>query len=293
MRFLLLSVLLAACSTDTFTGDDGGGGDASTDGPTSGDGFSSEGGKFDGAPAFDPSALGASLVLWMDAEDAKLADAGNIVATWPDHQKRYTTATSAGASTATCTIPGLRTMMDGKINHAVVTFCNANLEVTDAPSLRMGTSPFFISAVISPASSNGNDDVLFTKTPPGDNNTDPSHLTLLAPMSAGLMEGWLASGGGTALTQNSLQQDFQYVTFVRTTTQITIRVDGQGNNPAMVNSSDDVSNSGANIDIGGYRFDLGVIRDVFGGELAELLVVTDPNRIGDVETYFRKKYNLN
>src|SRR5689334_10547240 len=109
MRLLLLcGLLLTACSTDTFTGDDGGGGggDSASDGTSPGDAISGgDGTTLDVAPAFDPSMLGPSVVLWMDANDAKIGDAGNIVASWPDHQKRYTTSTNLGGSTATCTIP--------------------------------------------------------------------------------------------------------------------------------------------------------------------------------------------
>ncbi len=290
MRFLLLSAVLVACSTDTFVGDDGGGGDATTDGvPPGGASSGSEGGKADGAP-FDPGTLGSSLVLWLDATDAKTGDAGDVAFFWPDHQNKYTTVVNVNTSLSNC-VAGLHSSKDGKLNHAVVTFCNANLDVTDALPLHLGSSPFFVSAVISPAQSIGNSDVVFTKTLPGDSNPVPSNLTIVAPSSNNRMQGWL-NGNGSASSPSTLTQDFHYVTFLREATQITARVDGQAGTPVAVNSSDDVSNSGANIGIGGYKFDVGIIRDVFRGELVELVVLSDITLVGPIELYLKKKYSL-
>jgi hypothetical protein len=290
MRFLLLTGLLAACSTDTFVGDDGGATDAATtDAP-----LNSESGKSDAGPAFDPSQLGSSLALWLDAADAKTAlDASDLVAAWPDHQNKYVTRINVGSSTA-CTGSGIHTGKAGTINnHTIVTFCNAILEIADAASLHFGTSPFFIEAVMAPPQTNSsNGDVLFTKTQTGDSNPLPSYFTILTPNSNGRMQGWL-NGNASAFSQNTLPQEYQYVGFVRTSTAIYVRVNGQAATSATVNASDDVSNVGSDIGIGGYGFDqVGQVHQIFRGEFVELVAVTDTGRIADVEFYFKNKYSL-
>lgn len=293
MRFLLLTGLLLAqaCSTDTFTGDDGGG-DASTDGVTPADGPSGgDSFKLD-APPFDPSMLGSSLALWMDAFDAKTGDAGDLVLSWPDHQGKYTTLIELSPITQQSCIVGLHVAKTGSINNRpAVTFCAGLVDIADANTLQLGTTPFFIEAVIFPPQATGTNDVLFTKTKQGDGNPFPSDLTLLAPSPGGNFMGTLNSNG-TSSSQNNLEQKFQFVGFVRTSTTIQVRVDGQTGSTATVNSTDDASFAGADVEIGGYRFDTGTYHDFFRGSLAELLVVTDPARLGDVESYFKKKYGL-
>jgi hypothetical protein len=246
--------------------------------------------KVDAAP-FDPTSLGSSLVLWLDAADAKTGDAGDLVVAWPDHLGKYTTSTKVGGATINCTIPGIHVAKEGKINHSAVTFCGAILGVSDAASLQMANAPFFISAVFTPGPSNGTNDILFTKTLPGDSNTIPSFLTLLAPSASNRFEGSL-NGNGSADSPSSLSQEFQYDTFERNTSEITSRVNASPGTSATVNSSDDVSNVGAAIGIGGYEFDIGNLHGVFRGELAEIIVVLDPSHLGPVELYLKKKYNL-
>lgn len=291
MRFLLLSLCLAACSTDTFTGDDGGGGgDASpSDGNAPVDATPSEGGKADAAP-FDPGSLGASLLLWLDANDATTVDAGDTVLAWPDHQNKYTTVINLSGGTG-CSVPGLHVMKEGKINHSVVTFCSANLAVKDTAALHMGTSEFFITAVIAPGPSTGNTEVLFTKTLAGDSSPAPTNLTLVAPSASNRFQGWL-DGTGLASSQNTLSQEFQNITFVRNATEITARVNGSAGTQFAVTSSDNVSNDGAEIGIGGYRFDIGNVQKVFHGEIVELAVVTNMQALGPLELYLTKKYGL-
>lgn len=293
MRFLLLCGLLTACSTDTFTGDDGGGGTdgAPTDASTGEVGTGGGDAKADAIIAFDPSSLGSALVLWLEAADAKTGDAGPLVVSWSDRQHKYTTAINVAGSSTACAFPGLFVASGGNINHPVVNFCNANLGVVDAPNLRLGTMSFFIAAVIAPVQANNFGDVLFTKTPPGITATIPPNLTLLAPSTGGSLLGTL-DGTSTASSQSTLKSEFQYVALVRNPQQIFVRVNAQADATASVSSSDDVSNANADVGIGGYRFDLGDIRNQFRGALAELLVVSDTARVGDVESYFKKKYNL-
>jgi hypothetical protein len=294
MRFLLLAGLtLVACSTDTFVSGDGGGGDASPDGIAQSDAIS--GGdavvKPDAAQ-FDPSSLGDTLALWLDAADAKTGDAGDIVVAWPDHQNRYTTVIQPGAATSVCTLPGMHAGKSGTINnHAIVTFCSALLAVNDAPGLHLGSAPFFIEAVIAPAPAGSSVDVLFTKTAPGDNSSAPQNLTIVAPAPNGSLLGVLNPNSNASSTAN-LDSKYHYVGFVRTSTSMYMRIDGQAGSSSVVNASDDVSNPGIAMQIGGYLYDLGNVHFGFRGQLVELLVVTDAARLSDVENYFKKRYSL-
>jgi hypothetical protein len=290
MRFLLLSAVLVACSTDTFVGGDGG--DASTnDGTPPGDAISGgEASMADAAP-FDPGSLGASLVLWLDAADAKTAaDAGALVASWPDHQNKYTTTLNPGVALNNCGVPGLYKSTIG--SHPAISFCGANLGIADDPAFHIDTTPFFIEAVIIPTTSgtSTNGDLLFTKTQTGDSNQFPSSLTVLAPNPSNRMQGWVNTNG-SAYSQNALDQQAQYVGFERTSNALYVRINSVPGNPATINASDSVNNN-AEIGIGGYRFDNGNIHNLFRGQIAELFLVSDTSRIADVEFYFKKKYNL-
>jgi hypothetical protein len=292
MRFLLLAGLtLVACSTDTFTGNDGGGDDASIDSVVSGDAVSGGDGSKVDAASFDLGSLGSSLALWLDADDAKTGDASDIVTAWPDHQNKYTTTIQAGATTTVCTPPAIHAGKSTTINnHSFVTFCSALLSVGDAAGLHLGSAPFFIEAVAFTAQPTGGVDVVFSKDAPGDNNSAPQNLTMIAPAPNGSLLGIL-NPSSNASTGN-LDNKYHYVGFVRTSNGMYMRIDGQAGSSSTVNASDDVSNANIPVQIGGYQFDIGITRDGFRGQLAELVVVTDIARLTDVEVYFKHRYNL-
>ena len=278
MRLLLLLGALTACSTDTFVGSDGGGNDA----PNGGDAI----GSTDGQSTFDPSQLGSNIVLWVDAADAKFT--GDLVTDWPDHQNRYQTQIDVGTS-AICPTPGLHTAKNAS-GKPVVRFCGADLRVGDTASLRVGTAPFYITAVIAPPANAATGDVLYTKSPGGTTTAEPTGLTVLAPDGSSHLQGWI-NGNASATSPNALAQQFTVVTFVRYPAQINVRVNGTSPQATNIQSNDGSSNSD-DVTIGGYSFSDVDIRHVFRGDLAELIVVLDPASMPQMEAWLKQKYGL-
>lgn len=293
MRFLLLGlgVCLAACGTDTFVAPDASASDGGNDAVAS-DG-ALEGGQVDAAPP-DPHQLGDKVVLWLDAADAKTlgGDGGDIVTAWPDHvNTNLVTKPNIGGALIQCA-PGLHARQSALLGKPVVSFCQANLDVQDTSSLQLGNNPFIVEAVVRVESSAAGDNVLITKTSTGQSMQLPG-LTVVAPGGSSRASGWLDTS--TLATSSSMvSATFQIVGFVRHATDIDVRLSGSAGQPATVASSTDVSAPGANIGVGGYTFDVGMVQHVFDGDLAELIVVSDASAttVGLVESYFKTKYGL-
>ena len=252
-----------------------------------------EGGQVEAGPP-DPHQLGDKVVLWLDAADAKtFGDAGDLVSSWPDHvNTQLQTSPNVGGTSLTCAA-GLHVTHSAVLNgKPVVTFCQANLDVKDTSSLQLGNGPFIVEAVIRIEGSAPANSVLLTKTGTGGTMQLPG-LTVAAPGNSSRIAGWVDTTT-LATSASTVASTFQIAGFVRHPTDIVVRLSGTTGQPATIPSSADVSAPGADIGVGGYMFDVGIVQHVFVGDLAELIVVSDATAatIGTVEGYFKTKYGL-
>jgi len=288
------AVFFAACGTDVFVGPDGSTSDGGGTDVNVSDVATIEGGQGDAGPP-DPHQLGDKVVLWLDAADAKagLGDAGDLVASWPDHvNPQLQTSSNIGGTSITC-VPGLHVTHSAALNNKpVVSFCQANLAVKDTSSLQLGNTPFIVEAVLRIEGSAPANSVLITKTGTGGTMQLPG-LTVVAPGNSSRIAGWVDTTT-LATSASTVASTFQIAGFVRHAADIVVRLAGTSGQPATIPSSADVSAQGADIGVGGYMFDVGMVRNVLVGDLAELLVVSDASAatIGLVESYLKSKYGL-
>jgi len=98
------------------------------------------------------------------------------------------------------------------------------------------------------------------------------------------------------MSANTLAAGPHYVGFFwrMSDNAMAIRVDGSQGTVTNPSTSDNVSAAGTPLQIGAYEYDVGIIDNVFPGDLAELVIVTDASvvTIGIIETYFKYKYAL-
>jgi hypothetical protein len=289
----LAFVLLLACGDESFTSNqpaDGGSSDATITDANLGDATGIADAAIDGAP--DTSGFASDVVLWFDAADA-VTLTGDLVSSWPAHSKLVVTPsilTGTGEMGDGCTngIHLTRGSLNGK---PTVQFCEALISLPDDPSVRLGTAPFLIGAVIRVRDATPNGIVLTKAAPSAADNFDG--LTMWAKDPASAVEGDLATGVGVQLVNSA--ETFVYATFLRTTNQIVVRIEGISGSPrAVVNT--DVSGIGTPYQIGAsvVDADAGNYLNSFYGDLAEVIVLRSggPASVDAVETYFKVKYAL-
>jgi hypothetical protein len=113
-----------------------------------------------GANGFAPDDLGARLVLWLDAGHAGVTVDGTKLSAWPDRSSAHNDALqSVTASRPLYVASGLNARPTVRFD-GQATF----LDITDVPSLRWGTGPFAVFAVVRGAPATVVNAMIFQKT---------------------------------------------------------------------------------------------------------------------------------
>lgn len=280
-----------AASTEETGSPEGGG--AAHDAASSGDAATNADGGPDGAvdagPAFVPSDLGASLVLWLDGSRSVAVDVSNAVTSWGDSSGNGNAATATGAAR-----PTLATASVNGHDALVFNGTSSYLTLADTTSMQwgLGDYAFFLVARYSNAAATLSAALFFIKMSSG--LAGPQFLC--NNLGGAFLEVAVNRTAGNVITGTHAYNDNQWRVFAMRRSNnntLQIRVNGAVEAQGTV-AAQDVSTPGTVALLGAGPGGSGA-QNFMIGAMAEVIAVkgllTDSN-LAKVEGYLKGRYAI-
>lgn len=235
----------------------------------------------DAPAAYTPLKLGSGLVVWLDAQESTTFNlSGTVVAKWKDRTSFQNDATAVGSAGPTLVATG----SGGK---PTVRFNASALAITDAPSLRWGSTDDFTIGFVMLATNSGTEGGVWYKAP-APATTGIASVAYDTKFSF-LIEGVLLDANGSYTSYHRI-----YIQRTNLGLKQRILVDGVEKGSRVISKAIDVSFAGTNVLIG----DTDVTKVPYHGlkgDIAEVVAyhgaLTDP-QLNELDGYLKAKWGL-